>query len=179
MVSACLVGSASCCGAFEAGLAVDGVVARGLLPELGSGTAANDERGTGTCAVGGTGEPGVGLATGPVGLGCGLGRLVGDGLTCLVGEGEPPELAEGVALGVADGELLGVADGVVVGVAVGSGDGLVVGVSVGAGAVLSVGVAVGSADVVTDRSDGDALGPGVTSAGKMKATVDAVTDWPD
>jgi hypothetical protein len=110
-----------------------------------------------------TGDGSWGVMTGEgelVELPDGAGRLVGDGL------------ALGVADGVGDGSVVGVADGVGVGVPVGVAD------AVGAGVVVGAAVGVADGAGAADESEGEGLGAGVAVAGKMMATVEAVTSWP-
>jgi hypothetical protein len=120
-----------------------------------------------TCARGSTGVDDTTLLEV---LGFGVARLAGD------------ELALGTAEGAGDDVAVGVAEGsgedVAVGVAEGSGEDVAVGVPDGVG--VGVGVAVGSADGdgSADEADGEALGAGEASAGRMRATVAAETTGP-
>lgn len=139
----------------------EGTASGGLLLERACARDGATSTATGTWA-GYTGDGSWGAMTGE-------GELVElpDGAGCLVGDG----LALGVADGVGDGSVVGVADGVGVGVPVGVADAVGDGVVVGA----AVGVADGAG--TADESDGEGLGAGVAVAGKMTATVVAVT-WP-
>jgi hypothetical protein len=145
-----------------AGAVAEGTAIGGVLLGLAGAREAATSAGMDTWA-GYAGDGSSGVMTGE-------GELVvlPDGAGCLVGDG----LALGVADGVGEGLAVGVADGV--------GDGVLVGVADGVGDGVLVGVAVGVADDegVADASDGEGLGVGVAVAGKMTATVEAVTTWP-
>ena len=91
-------------------------------------------------------------------LGFGVARLAGDDVAVGVAEGS----GDDVAVGSADGE--GSGDDVAVGVAEGSGDDVVVGSADGEGSA--------------DEADGEGLGSGESSAGRMRATVEAATTGP-
>ena len=105
-------------------------------------------------------------------LGAGAVRLVGDELALAAADASADGVGDDVAVGVDEGS----GDDVAVGVAEGSGEDVAVGVPDGSG----VGVAVGSADGegAADEADGEGLVAGELSAGRMRATVEAVIAGP-
>ena len=144
-----------------------------LLPEAAGVGASDGWVGSGcassTCANGSTGVDGV---TACEVLGAGAARLDGDELALEAADASADGVGDDVAVGVDEGS----GDEVAVGVAEGSGDEVAVGVPDGSG----VGVAVGLADDEgsADEADGEGLVAGELSAGRMRATVEAVIAGP-